>query len=95
MIGRLDLDNDEAKKCNNHNVGKKLPSYRKGFQAGLRDGKQLEIQKREKNPYLIDPEVMLLLKKRARWQMGYEYGFQIGGRKRRLKLGKKRKRRED
>ena len=95
MIGRLDLDEQEAKKCNDHNRGKKLPSYRKGFEAGLRDGKQTEIEKREKNPYLIDPEVMLLLKKRARWEMGYQYGCQVGHRISSKKLEKKRKRRED
>jgi len=85
MIGRLDLDEAEAKRCNNHSVGKKLPSYKKGFQAGLRDGKKTEIEKREKNPYLIDPEVMILLKKRARWEAGYQYGWQLGSKKKKIK----------
>lgn len=95
MIGRLDLDEAEAKKCNNHNAGKKLPSYKKGFHAGLRDGKQTDIGKREKNPYLLSPEIMILLKKRARWEAGYQYGWQLGSAKKKVKLKKKKIRRED
>ena len=85
MIERLDRDREEEKKCYDHNYGKKKPSYRKGFDAGLRDGQKREVEQRTKNPYFIPSELRVLLKKRARWQMGYDAGWQIGGKKKKLK----------
>jgi len=90
MIGRLDLDEAEAKRCNNHNVGKKLPSYKKGFQAGVRDAKATEIEKRAKNPYLLTEEMRILLKKRARWEMGYQQGWEVGRKQRKVKKVRRR-----
>lgn len=95
MIGRLDVDEQEVKRCNDHNAGKKLPSYRKGFQAGLSDGQKTEIEKREKNPYWLSSEIKLLLRKRARWEAGYQYGWQIGSRKKKKRMAKRKKRRID
>ena len=94
MIGRIDRDEKEAKLSASHKYGKKFRSYRVGFIAGKKDGKKLEEGPSAKNPFPIPSEVLELLKKRARWQMGYDYGYQIGGRIKRKKQAKRKVRRK-
>lgn len=87
MIGRLDRDSTEEKKCNDHAYGKKFKSYRLGLVAGKRDGhqKDLDLKTRGKNPYIIPTEIWELLKKRSRWEMGYQVGWELGRKKKKKK----------
>lgn len=86
MIGKLDRDEAEEKRCYDSAYGKKYPSYRKGVEAGKRDAKH-DAHKREQNPFLIPIEIQKLLRQRARWFMGYEEGW----RRAKLSKGKKKK----
>ena len=88
MQGRLGIDEGEAKKCNSHQYGKKFKSYRLGYVAGKRDRRTKGVEKLAENPFKIPPDIWKLLQKRARWQMGYDMGWQMESDK---KLKKKRK----
>ena len=77
MIGRIDRDNEEEKKCYDMAYGKKFKSFKKGYLAGKIDAKKnKDLKNREPNPYLIDPDVLMILKQRARWFEGYDQGWQ-------------------
>lgn len=88
-------DPAELKKCNAHKYGLRFKSYKKGYASGKIDAQRNHStkneEKRAENPYTIPPDVLLLLQKRARWEMGYEMGWQTVLRKRTAKLPVKKK----
>lgn len=90
MIGRIDRDDAEEKKCNVRRYGMKFPSYKQGLIAGRRDRKRkAKLEPREKCPYFIPSDVLALLKKRARWFAGYDAGWQQVHLKKQMKRKKK------
>ena len=87
MIGRIDLDEKEFKKYTGaYKRGKRFRSFRLGVQAGKTDGAKIEDTTTSKNPFPIPSELYELLQKRARWQAGYDLGWEIGREKKRKKL---------
>lgn len=93
MLAKLGSDEQEAKKCNRHSYGKKFKSYRKGYIAGKHDARRKDLPEgTAKNPYNLSEEVWELLKKRARWEMGYDAGWEVIHRRRlKKKFGKTKK----
>lgn len=90
MIGRIDRDVDAENECRDHRRGMKFPSYKEGLEAGKRDFRGLKnLEHKELNPYSLTPEILSLLKKRARWESGYQTGWMLA--KERRKLIKKKK----
>jgi hypothetical protein len=78
MMGRLDRDELEEKKCYDARYGQKFKSFRIGLQDGKRDAKAgKHLEKRTANPYSVPSEIWELLKKRARWEMGYQTGWSL------------------
>lgn len=91
MIGRIDRDETEEKLCNNYRYGMKQKSYKLGLVAGKLDSKNKKnLEKKAKCPFKIPSDILILLKKRARWFAGYDYGWQISLQKRLHKDKKKR-----
>lgn len=67
---------------------RKFISWRKGFKAGKKGKSKVD------NPYKLSEEIWTLLRKRARWQMGYEEGWEAGRRKRLAREKRKQKKRK-
>lgn len=89
MIGHIDRDNEEARLCANHAKCIKYPSYKDGYASGKADARDKNLVKTTKCPYVLTPDMLALLKKRARWIAGYQTGWNVINQKR--QVSKKRK----
>lgn len=87
-MGRIDRDESEQSRCYNDEYARKFKSYRLGLAAGKRDGARTGNEKLERNPYVLTPEILALLRKRARWEAGHSIGFTQTARKRLAKVRK-------
>ena len=85
LKGKLGSDAEELKKCASHKYGLRFKSYKKGYLSGKIDSKHhtsTREHERAENPYTLTPDVIELLRKRARWEMGYEMGWAVNHRRR-------------
>lgn len=89
MISRIDRDNDEEKSCYDLRYAMKQKSYKLGYAAGKIDSKNKNLEKKAKCPFRIPSDILAILKKRARWFAGYDYGWQISSLKKKRKKKKR------
>ena len=93
MLGSLLHDDAERKRCNDSRYGMKFKSYKLGYAAGKHDRLNLKRDdaKTEQNPYKLTPDILDLLRRRARWESGYFAGWQRIQLKKQNKAKKKKK----